>query len=205
MTSPALDLFDTGDLDQEVAEAVRRIAIGGFWVLWRGETRQVDDIVDADPAALAAAVDHLQARGRIEVSPAGELIGVHGLTRRATPHRIEHAGGKVNTWCALDAVGIPVALAIGARSVTRCPTCERQLTVAVVNGEPDCLAGAVLWYPDAAGSSGHLVDDFCSGANLFCDPGHLRRRVGDARGAVLTVQEVTPLGREAWADVSQSQ
>ncbi|MGH9010474.1 MAG: organomercurial lyase, partial [Acidimicrobiia bacterium] len=108
-------------------------------------------------------------------------------------------------WCALDAIGIPAALGIDARAMTTCPTCDRELVVTLVEGKPEPLAGAVLWYPETAGSCEHLVNEFCSGANLFCSLAHLRERIGSetAAGAVMTVQEVAAIGREAWADVAQ--
>jgi len=205
VTQPAVDLSDTGDLDEVVAESVRRIAIAGFWALWREETASVDEIVVGDAAALAAAVEHLRARGRIEISDDGHLLAVHGLTRRETPHRIEHAAGAVNTWCALDAIGIPAALAIDARAVTRCPTCECDLAVTVTRGEPEPFPGAVLWYPETADGD-HLLDKFCSGANLFCSLDHLQHWIGDQhrRGAVMTVGQIAEVGREAWSDVAQA-
>ena len=203
MTTPVLDLFDDGDLSGPAAEAVRRIAAMGFRALWSGRTVSLAELVDGDPAVLTEAVDHLRARGRIELSDDGLLVAVHGLARRSTRHRIEHAGGVANTWCALDAIGIPAALAIDARAVTQCPTCGRQLVVTLTQGAPRALAGAVLWYPEVRG--GHLVDDFCSGANLFCSKDHLEKRLGEngSAGRVMTIDEVAELGRESWYEVSE--
>jgi alkylmercury lyase len=197
------DLFDDGDLNPEAAETVRRIAIAGFHALWEGRTPTLNELVGVDAAALDEAVAHLQAVGRIEVAADGHVLAVHGLTRRTTRHRIEHLGGSVNTWCALDAIGIPAALGIDARARTTCPTCDGELVVTLVDGRPEPLPDAVLWYPETADSWDHLFDQFCSGANLFCSLAHLRERVGagTASGTVITIQEVAELGREAWADV----
>jgi hypothetical protein len=62
---------------------------------------------------------------------------------------------------------------------------------------------AVLWYPEVR--CGHLVDDFCSGANLFCSIDHLKKGLGDAgsAGRVMTIDEVAELGRESWHEVSE--
>ena len=199
------DLFDLEDLSAGVAETVRRIAIAGFHALWDGRTPTLCELSGGDGgAALDEAVARLRAGGRIEVAPDGRLLGVHGLSRRPTGHRIEHRGGSVNTWCALDAIGIPAALGIDARAVTTCPSCNRELIVTLVSGRPVPLAGAVLWYPETTGGWVHLVDQFCSGANLFCNLDHLQDRMGTegAGGAIMTVEEVAEIGREAWADVS---
>ena len=202
MTQPALNLFDDAALDPDVAQAVRRLAIGGFHVLWAGRDVAPSDLVDGDVTVVTAAVDHLRAGGRIELSDDGHVIAVHGLARRPTRHRIEHHGGVVHTWCALDAIGIPAALAINARAVTRCPTCGAELTVTLTRGEPGPLPEVVLWYPEAR--CGHLVDDFCTGANLFCSLDHLQHWVGnpDSGGTVMTIDEVAAAGRDIWADVS---
>ncbi len=199
------DLFDVEDLGAGVADTVRRIAIAGFHALWEGRTPPLSELGGGDGAALDEAVAHLQAAGRIELSSHGELLAVHGLCRRSTRHRIEHLGGSINTWCAFDAIGIPAALGIDARAVTTCPTCDRELVVSLVEGSPEPLAGAVLWYPETAGSWEHLVDQFCSGANLFCRLAHLQERIGrdPAPGTVMTVDDVTEIGRAAWADIAQ--
>lgn len=196
MIQPVLDLFDDADLDGPVAQAVRRIAIAGFQALWRGRFVTLTELVGSDDA-LAEAAAHLRARGRLELSDDDHLLAVHGLTRRPTPHRIEHDGGLVNTWCALDAIGIPSALAIDARALTPCPTCGAALALTLRRGEPQPLPGAVLWYPEVR--CDHLVDDFCAGANLFCSLDHLERRVGGGAGTVLTIEEVAELGREVWS------
>jgi hypothetical protein len=182
-----------------VAQAVRRIAVAGFQALWSGRSVTLAELLAADAAGLTEAADHLRAGGRLEVSDDGHIVAVHGLTRRSTRHRIEHDGGVVNTWCALDAIGIPAALAIDARALTQCPTCGATLAVALIRGEPQALPGAVLWYPEVR--CDHLVDDFCAGANLFCSLDQLERWVGHrgAAGTVMTIEEGAELGKEVWA------
>ena len=199
------DLFDVEDLSAEVAETVRRIGVAGFHALWEGRTPTLDELAGGDGAARDEAVAHLQAGGRIEVSADGQVLAVHGLSRRTTRHRIEHLGGSVNTWCALDAIGIPAALGIDARARTTCPTCGGELVVALVDGQPVSLPAAVLWYPETTGPWEHLVDQFCSGANLFCSLAHLEEQIGSstAAGTVMTIEQVAEIGREAWADVAQ--
>ena len=198
----APDLFDDGELSEPVARAVRRLAIAGFQALWSGRSVTLAELLGEDAGALTEAAEHLHLRGRIEFSADGHLIAVHGLCRRPTPHRIEHHDGVVNTWCALDAIGIPAALGIDAQAVTRCPTCQGQLAVTLSGGEPQPLPEATLWYPEF--TCGHLVEDFCSGANLFCSIDHLERWAGDSAlaGRAMTIGEVAELGREGWAEAA---
>jgi hypothetical protein len=197
----APDIFDDADLSEPVARAVRRIAIAGFQALWSGRSVTLTDLV-GEHAEMTEAAEHLRRRGRIELSADGHLIAVHGLCRRPTPHRIEHHDGVVNTWCALDAIGIPTALGIDARAVTRCPTCQTQLAVTIAAGEPQPLPEATLWYPDF--TCGHLVEDFCSGANLFCFIDHLERWARDRglAGRAMSIGEVAEVGRECWAEAA---
>jgi hypothetical protein len=196
----APDLFDDADLSEPVARAVRRIAVAGFGALWAGRSVTLGELLGEDATALTEAAEHLGLRGRIELSADGRLIAVHGLCRRPTPHRIEHDDGVVNTWCALDAIGIPAGLGIDALARTRCPTCETSLVVRLSAGEPQPLEGAALWYPEV--TCGHLVEDFCSGANLFCTIDHLERWVADIpqAGRPMTIDEVAEVGRLSWAD-----
>jgi hypothetical protein len=200
---PAPDLFDDADLSEPVARAVRRIAIAGFQALWSGRSVTLTELLGEDLAELTEAAEHLRLRGRIELSADGHLIAVHGLCRRSTPHGIEHHDGVVNTWCALDAIGIPAALGIDARAVTRCPTCQAELAVTIAAGEPQPLPEAILWYPEV--TWGHLIEDFCSGANLFCTLDHLERWAGNTRlaGRAMTIGKVAELGRETWAEAAE--
>ena len=195
------DLFDDAELSEPVARAVRRIATLGFRALWLGRSVTLTELLGGDTPELAEATDHLRLRGRIECDDDGRLIAVHGLCRRATPHQIEHRDGVVHTWCALDAIGIPAALGIDARARTTCPTCQSPLAVTLSAGAPRSLHEAALWYPDVA--CGHLVEDFCSGANLFCTIDHLERWAAGRRGPgrAMTVEEVADVGREGWGDV----
>jgi alkylmercury lyase len=176
--------------------AARRLGVEGFVALWRGERVRVTDLCD-DPMVIDA---QLRA-GRLEVDDAGVLVGVHGLTVRPTRHRIERDVAPVNTWCALDAIGIPAALAIDATAVTSCPTCGLELAVVLRGGDPVDTPGAWrLWLPE--GPCDHLVEDFCNHANLYCSAAHLIATADMEQGRELTVADVVPIGRDTWADVA---
>lgn len=173
------------------------LGLRGFVALWRGERPRIDALTDD-----AAAVEALVAAGRLEVDEDGVLVGVHGLVARSTVHRIEHGDGVAHTWCALDAIGIPAALAIDAVAVTGCPACGATLRVVVRHGVPEDDGRLRLWLP--GGECTHLVKDFCGHANLYCDAGHLAAAVpAGMPGAAVTVSEAAALGRATWDDVAE--
>lgn len=176
--------------------AARDLGVRGFVALWRGERRTITDLsADRDTA------EAMLAAGRLEVDGDGVVVGAHGLVARATAHRIEHADGSVNTWCALDAIGIPAALALDASAVTTCPCCGVELRVGLQAGDPDASADMRLWLP--GGSCIHLVDDFCRHANLYCGAEHLASVVPTSQaGRAIEVAEAASIGRSTWRDVA---
>jgi hypothetical protein len=181
----------------DAAAAAGRLGVLGFVALWRGQRPAVASLCDD-----AAVVEAQMHAGRLEVDDAGLLVGVHGLVARTTRHRIDHTAGAVHTWCALDAIGIPAALAIDATAVTSCPTCHVELRVELREGEPvDTEERLRLWLPE--GRCDHLVEDFCSHANLFCSPEHLTATVPKGSpGRIVTVADVAAIGRQTWDDAA---
>jgi len=163
----------------------------------------------ADGAALSPAeVDHalatLRAAGALETDSDGRVIGAHGLTRRRTRHKIVTSQRTWNTWCALDAIGIPIALRLDATVHTECPTCTSEIILRVRDGEVVTQTDALrLWLP--GGACRHVMDDFCTVANLFCTTEHLeqwRDDAGGPPGQPLRLDETARHGRHVWADVA---
>lgn len=133
------DDFLTGP---DALPGARTLAVKGFAALWRGDQPHMAEL------GVDRAVSDTQVRaGRLEIDAADRLVGVHGLVARETPHRIEHAGGVVHTWCAFDAIGIPAALGIDATAVTTCPACGAELRVTLRNGVPAYVDRLRLWLP----------------------------------------------------------
>lgn len=177
--------------------ALRRFGVRGFAALWRHERVLAADLAD-DPTV----VQTLIGSGRVEVDDDGVLVAVHGLVDRPTRHRIEHDDDTINTWCALDAIGIPAALGITADAVTSCATCAVELRVHLDGGAPEDRPHLALWLP--ATDCGHLVNDFCAHANLYCTRAHLTTDVpSGARGGAISVVEVADIGRATWADIAK--
>lgn len=83
MTDQPIDLLNTQGLISPVADAARSLTLGGFRALWAGQAPTAAELA-GDTDAMAEAIRHLQAAGRLELSADGRILGVHGLTRRNT-------------------------------------------------------------------------------------------------------------------------
>jgi Alkylmercury lyase len=191
--------------DDDAIRAVRREAFRG---LLEGHAPAAHEI--ATTSALSkerteTAIAELRAAGALEVDPDGHVVGAHGLTQRTTEHIIITAKRVWHTWCALDAIGIPVALDLAAEVRTRCPTCEATIVLVVRDRVPVATEGTpVLWHP--GGPCTHVMDDFCATANLFCNAEHLEHwhaRAGQPTGQALTISEAADVGLRIWSDVTQ--
>lgn len=189
------------DLDRAVTAFQRH----AFAALLAGEAPPIAHVAEAasrDTVGMAKAVSWLQAHGRLE-RDGDMLVGAHGLTRRSTAHALVIGERRLHTWCAYDAVAIPVALGVTARAATTCPTCGRELVVDITDGHLPDDPVPVLWMP--LGPCESVMDDFCVHANLFCGPDHLDawcHAAGDPPGEVVTLAVVPALARSAWADVA---
>lgn len=189
------------DLQRAIVAFQRR----AFAALLARETPRVADVAEAasrDTIGVAHAVTWLEDHGELERD--GELlVGAHGLTSHSTPHTLTIGGRILHTWCAYDAIAIPVALAATALATTTCPACQRSLTVDIDAGRLLETDTPVLWMP--SGPCERVIDDFCPYANLFCTGEHVedwRRSAGDPDGQVVTLAQVPALARTAWADIA---
>jgi alkylmercury lyase len=198
---------DNCDIDScllrvDLGDAAREVAATGFAALWRGRMPQAGELLPTRPELAAKVLAQLVQSGRAEADASGRLVGIHGLTLRASRHRFVHAGRAHRTWCAFDSIGIPAALSLDATVQTDCPTCGRSLTVEVRDGEASDEE-LVLWLPTPDDWS-NLIADFCASADLYCSDDHLHQRMepGRAPGRILHLAAALELGRDTWADVA---
>jgi alkylmercury lyase len=204
MTDPANCCSPNQRLDQPIA-AVQRHAFSAL--LSTPGTIRIRDIAEAashEAINVAEALTWLQDHGRLE-RDGDQLVGAHGLTRRTTAHTLTIGERTLHTWCAYDAIAIPIALRTTARATTTCPTCGNALVIDIHNGVlPDDTA-EVLWLP--TGPCDNVIKDFCTHANLFCTPDHLdswRDTMNNPPGQALTLADIPALAHRAWADIAPS-
>jgi alkylmercury lyase len=201
MTDPFLGCAAPTDLQRAIA-TFRRHAFAALLAGQRPRLADITEAVSRDTLGVAPAVAWLEDHGQLERD--GEmLVGAHGLTRRTTPHTLTIGERTLHTWCAYDAVAIPVALGATARATTTCPACHEPVVVDIGAGHLPETDTPVLWMP--IGPCERVIDDFCPHANLFCTGEHVedwRRSAGDPDGQVVTFADVPALADAAWADIA---
>jgi alkylmercury lyase len=184
-------------------EPAERIRWAAFDQLRTGRPAPVADVaatLGVAPAAVEESAVQLAAAGYIERDSNGVIIGAHGLTLKATGHRLVLDGSELHTWCALDAVGIPAALGADAEVATHCPWCDRTIRVHIDGGAPSSDSPTVLWLPTTPCAD--VRQEFCPLANLFCHRDHLDRwhdRSPELSGDVLDLEGAADLGRRWWS------
>lgn len=142
--------------------------------------------------------------GRAQLDGDGCLIGIVGLTKEATRHRLVLDGAPLFTWCAFDAVGIPAALQVDAAVFTTCGYCEGPIEVDVEKGSVPSDSPLRGWLPLIENCE-NVQSDFCPEANLFCGNEHLgawRVAAGMPEGLVMDLGEIAALGHRSWGAVS---
>ena len=128
----------------------RAVSQAVFRRILDGETTQRETlaaVLDMAPAVVDATVARLVERGTLARDQAsGNIVGARGLTLAETGHRLTIDGRALHAYCAVDAVGIPVALGRSARVESRCHVCGRPLDLTIERGTVvDAPAGAVIW------------------------------------------------------------
>jgi hypothetical protein len=181
--------------------AVEAIQHHGFAALLEGRAATLAEISDQCGLTvedLKAGIAGLAEAGRLETI-GDRVTGVRGLTLSETAHALTLPNATLNTWCALDAIGIPVALGLDASVTTTCPQCEETLHIEIQDGEPEPNDHVRLFCP--TGPCSNVRTDFCAAANLFCNADHLNEwiQTHPADGDELDLATTTTLGREMWA------
>lgn len=181
--------------------AVDAIQRHGLASLLTGQPATLSEISQQsgiDIADISAGVTGLQEAGRIETR-GDHVIGVGGLTTTSTAHTLALPEATMHTWCALDAIGIPIALDLDAQASTTCPHCGTELRVEIRNGQTTPDDSVRLFCPTAPCAD--VRADFCAAANLFCNSDHLNAWTAThptAQGQELTLTETVDLGSAMW-------
>ena len=205
---PRMSDFDPGPLVALLSDScdapprsVRAIQQHGLLALTTGRAASVTELSHKSSLTvdeIRTGVTSLASAGRIETD--GEkVIGASGLTLTETDHAVKLPNATMHTWCALDAIGIPVALELDAEISTTCLHCDERLHVTVRDGELSGADSLRLFCP--TGQCDDVRAEFCSAANLFCSPDHLRAwktSRPSVEGHELDLTATAELGRALW-------
>jgi alkylmercury lyase len=132
-------------LEAAVARAAFRAILGGRPVT----AGDLETGMDVGPGDVGGAVARLRERGTLVVGPDEEVLAVRGLSRRPTTHVLELPGRRLYALCAVDAIGIPVALGLDAAVRSRCHACGQPLMLTVAGGRLQRVPpGTVIWAAD---------------------------------------------------------
>lgn len=186
------------------AGALRKVA---FAALRRGEILAPSELAARAGLSLSeqeALLARLSDAGLVRRDARGGVVGIAGLSVEPTAHQLHMGGHDLFTWCALDAVGIPAALRLDSRVLTRCWHCGRPIELVLPQGRIGAGLPHRLWLPPA--SCTNVFADFCADANLFCDVAHLaqwRAANSDPAGQELDLTDAGEIGRVGWADFTE--
>lgn len=132
--------------------AEQALARAAFRHLLAGRAETPDTLAAAaglDPGVARAAVAHLVERGTVMLDATGAVLGARGLSLAATPHTLTVDGRRLYTFCAVDAIGIPIGLGLDAEITSRCPACHAPLALVVRGGAvTPSPSSIVVWAAD---------------------------------------------------------
>jgi alkylmercury lyase len=135
----------------------------------------------------------------------GNVVGIAGLSQNQHPHRFTVNGIRLATWCAWDALFLPVMLQQTAEVSSQCPVTGEviRLTITpegVTSYQPASAAiTIVIPQPTTIGPASveEIWTTFCHHVYFFSSPQAAQEWVA-ARGqeiAILTIEEAFELGR----------
>lgn len=200
------DSSDLGSLTASLSPLEKRVRTAAFQAIYRGEMPSDVDLattLTVPTEEVRTAIQQLLDRGLATVDEAGRLTGSHGLSLVPSAHRVTFDVGERYVWCAVDAVGIPAAMAVDSAVTSRCFHCGEPLALTIKDGVPQKPAADSLRIGvGVAGSTGRVNEDLCPVINFFCSPEHAEAWATSAgRANIINIQQAAEIGRWQWADV----
>ena len=196
-----VDLLSTTDVHGErVADIfcvlVRELATGQPVA-----REQLAEILGWTRDEVVAALRQIQS---MEFDSQGRIVG-YGLTLRRTDHQMELAGRRLYTWCALDALMIPVMLGSVAKVQSLCAATGTAIRMTV------CPEGVRDVDPDSAmvslispAANGEVRSAFCCRVQFFASSNIGMHWLGASSGVVMVgVREGFELGRTLARDLNE--
>jgi hypothetical protein len=131
--------------------AERAVARHAFRGVLAGRPVAVGDVAPAlalPAAEVEAAVARHLARGTMVVQ-GDRVVAARGLSIPPTPHALDVGGRRLHGFCAIDVVGIPIALGLDAAVRSRCHHCATAVALTIARGAVrEAPADLIIWAPD---------------------------------------------------------
>ena len=140
----------------------------------------------------------------------GNVVGIAGLSQNQHPHRFTVNGIQLATWCAWDALFLPIMLQQTAEVSSPCPSTGEtiRLTITpegVTSYQPESsVISIVIPQPRTSGleSVEEIWTTFCHHIHFFASPQAAQEWVAtrEQQIVMLTIEEAFELGRLALSD-----
>jgi alkylmercury lyase len=194
----------TPDVSRLVVRLWREIARGGPVSPERVE--QIASALDIEQQTAHEVLDKMCERDRD-----GNVVGIAGLSQNQHPHRFTIKGIRLATWCAWDALFLPVMLQQTAEVSSQCPVTGEVIRLTItpegVTSYQPASAVISIVIPQTTTSGLESVEEiwttFCQHVHFFASPQAAQEWVA-ARGqeiAILTIEEAFELGRLTLSEV----
>lgn len=136
----------------------------------------------------------------VELDDGGNVAGCFGLALTPTPHHFQIGDNELFTWCALDALFLPIVLNKSARVESSCAATGARVRVAVSPNAIEMVepAGAVMAIivPETSEVRCDVRHAFCDNVHFFSSSEAASEWAAERKGAtILSVENAYRLGR----------
>jgi alkylmercury lyase len=140
-----------------------------LWLLAEGRPVAPEQIAEVVCISREEAKAILRSSPGMEFDDKGDVVGCLGLSLTPTPHHFKLGDKNLFTWCALDALFLPIVLNQPACIESSCPVTGAMIRIALspdaIEGVEPAAAVMAIIVPEAA-------EVCCNVRHAFCDKVH---------------------------------
>jgi len=170
-----------------------------LWLLAEGRPVSPEQIAEALCVSREEAMTILRESPGVELDDGGNVVGCFGLALTPTPHHFQIGDNELFTWCALDALFLPIVLNKSARVDSSCAVTGARVRVAVSPNAIEMVepAGAVMAIivPETSEVRCGVRHAFCDNVHFFSSSEAASEWAAERKGAtILSVENAYRLG-----------
>lgn len=201
-------ILDIGNLKQhydKLTPEEKTIRIMTFYRILEGNRPNINELsIKSGLSAIEVqkCVERLKRIGTLVLDEEGNIVGSHGLSLVPTKHHLIINGNNLFTWCAADAIGIPAALEVDAKIISKCSQCNEPIEIDMDKGriQYSNQKDARIWVVEAD-LDRSIVCCTCPQINFYCTVEHFNKSKHQSKGKLLTLDQAIQLGHCWWEDV----